>query len=184
MRSVLYTHRFSIIAIGLIAAWTALLFWVTPDKIVQYVGVENTYLVSFLIAAFGGLSFIGSAPFFASITTFAAGGAHPALLALCGGMGVFISDTAFFLLARRAISEFKGSAKPLTQWILRKIRDLPPWALLLFVYIYVGFLPLPNDALMVALAFTGLSYLRLVPVLLAGSFTIVYLAASIGQRWL
>ena len=43
------------------------------------------------------------------------------------------------------------------------------------------FTPLPNDLLMVALAFVGMPFKRLAPVLMAGSITVVFLVAYFGE---
>ena len=41
-----------------------ILVFITPEEIVNYVGVRNTYLVSFLLAVFGGLSAATGLSFF------------------------------------------------------------------------------------------------------------------------
>ncbi len=85
-----------------------LLYFVSPETIVAWIGVENTYLTVFLIAALGGLSSVTSGVLYASLATFAAAGALPWLLGLLGGVGIAIGDSLIFLLLRygyRAVSE-------------------------------------------------------------------------------
>ena len=150
-------------------------------EIVDYIGVENAYLISFLLAVFGGLSAVTGLSFFASVATFSSGGADPFLLALFGGLGVFLSDSIFFLAARYGVEILKKKAKPLSLWLVSKMEKFSLNMILIGVYVYIGFTPLPNDILMIALAFIGTPFKRLAPVLMAGSITIVFLTAYFGE---
>ena len=160
----------------------ALIFaFITPEEIVDYVGVRNTYLVSFLLAVFGGLSAVTGLSFFASVVTFSGGGANTLLLALFGGLGIFISDSIFFLVAQYGVGILKKKAKPISLWLISRIENFSLGTIMVGVYIYIGLTPLPNDVLMIALAFVGMPFRRLAPVLMAGSFTIVFLVAYFGE---
>ncbi len=155
--------------------------YVTPKEIVDYIGVENTYLVSFLLAVFGGLSTVTGVSFFTSVITFSSGGANPFLLGLLGGLGIFISDTIFFFAVRYGIKIFYTNTKPVSLRLVSAIKNVPLSIVLIGVYIYIGFTPLPNDILMIALALVGMSFKQLAPVLMAGSITVVTLVAYSGQ---
>ncbi|MDO8569560.1 MAG: hypothetical protein Q7R89_02165 [bacterium] len=167
--------------IAFLSAFVLILVFITPEEIVDYVGVENTYVVSFLLAVFGGLSTVTGISFFASVVTFSSGGANPLFLGLFGGLGIFISDTIFFFVARYGIQIFKERVKPLSLWLVSKMKKVSLSIILVGVYIYIGFTPFPNDILMVALVFIGMPFKRLAPVLLTGSITIVMLTAYLGE---
>ncbi|MEX2028472.1 MAG: hypothetical protein WD988_03190, partial [Candidatus Curtissbacteria bacterium] len=62
-----------------------------------------------------------------------------------------------------------------------RVEKYPPWLILTGMYIYIGFTPLPNDLLMVALVLGGYSYKRIVWTLLAGSFTIAIVTTYLGH---
>ena len=162
-------------------ALALILAFITPEEIVDYVGVKNTYLVSFLLAVFGGLSAVTGLSFFASVITFSGGGANTLLLAVFGGLGIFISDSIFFFVARYGVEILKKKARPISLWLVSRMEKFSLTAILIGVYIYVGFTPLPNDLLMVALAFVGMPFKRLAPVLMAGSITVVFLVAYFGE---
>lgn len=156
-------------------------------EIVNYIGVENTYLVSFLLAVFGGLSTVTGVSFFVSVATFASGGANPFLLGLFGGLGIFISDSIFFLVARYGVRILERKAKPISLWLISKMEKVSLNTILVGVYLYIGLTPLPNDLLMIALALMGMPFKRLAPVLMAGGITIVFLTAYFGEiiyQWL
>ncbi len=166
--------------------WSLFLWFVDPTEIVRQIGVENTYLVAFFLALFGGLSSVTGASFFAAIATFASGGAHPFLLGFWGGLGIFLSDLVFFFIARRGIKSFEKHAGLLTEWLVRHLKKWPTFLWLVGVYLYIGFTPLPNDVLMIALALTKVRLSRIWPVILAGAITIVTVTALLGEsftRW-
>jgi hypothetical protein len=160
----------------------ALLFvFITPEEVVDYIGVKNTYLVAFLLAVFGGISTVTGVSFFLSVGAFSVGGANPFLLGLYGGLGIFISDSIFFFAARYGVEAFEEKIKPLSLWLISKMEKVSMGTVLLLVYVYIGFTPFPNDILMIALALMGVSFKRLAPVLLVGSITIVTLTAYFGE---
>lgn len=167
--------------LAFLLAFALILAFITPQEIVDYVGVENTYLVSFLLAVFGGLSTVTGISFFVSVVTFSSGGTSPILLALFGGLGIFISDSIFFLVAQYGVEILKKKAQPLSLWLVSRVENISLGTILVGVYIYIGFTPLPNDVLMIALAFAGMPFRRLAPVLMAGSVTIVFLVAYFGE---
>ncbi len=164
-----------------LVAWTLFFVFIPPSIFIDNIGVHNTYLIAFLLAVFGGLSTLTGAPFFVSIATFGAGGANPLLLGIFGGLGIFLSDSIFFLIARRGVRVLEARSIPNIQKFSEKIAKLPPWIMYTFVLCYIGFTPFPNDLLMLALALAGIRYLHLAPVLMVGSFSIVTLTASLGH---
>lgn len=163
-----------------LAAWATLLSFVSPDTIVDRVGVHNTYLIIFLLSVFGGLSTITGTSLFFTIATFASGGADPWLLGLAGGLGIFISDSLFFIVANHEVRVFTESENRAITWLAKKMEKLPPWSVYTGSFVYMGFTPLPNDLLMIALALTKHSYEQLAPVILVGSLTIATAVAHIG----
>jgi hypothetical protein len=180
------TKKYGIFALLILflIAWMVLLAFIEPEEIVGRIGVENTYIIVFLAAVFGGLSTLTGTSFFLLIATFADGGSNPLLLGLSGGAGIFISDSLFFLIARHGAEILRTKAKRFSETLVRFMRRAPPWGVYGGVYVYLGFTPLPNDLLMIALALFGMSYRKLIPVLLAGSITIATLTAFGGQQLL
>ncbi len=170
-------------AVLFIAIWAVALIFIPPEAIVEKIGVHNTYLVAFLLAAIGGLSTITGTSFFAAVATFANGGADTILLGLVGGLGIFLSDSVFFFLAHHGAKVLVEQESSLRQKVLGFIEKIPDWLLGIFVFAYVGFSPLPNDILMIALALAGVQYRRILLALLAGSITIVLITAVLGNSF-
>lgn len=173
-----------LVGIGvLFVAVNVLFFFVSPQELVSYIGVENSYLITFVVAAVGGLSAFTGTVLYGLIATFGAGGSSPWLLALAGGVGIFISDSIFFYLASRGRTLIPSQWN---SWVLKiqsMVQKYPQSMVLVFVYCYLSVFPFPNDILMIALAVAGYTYRRIALVVLAGSVTIAFLTASFGRIW-
>lgn len=156
----------------------------SPEELVQQIGVKNSYLVVFLIAAFGGLSTLTSSVLYATIVTTVAGGANAWLIGICGGLGIAIGDILIFSLLQygyRSVPErFRTKILPYRlRW-----KQLPAAARHGLVYLYLGFTPLPNDLLMVTLVLLGYRLRYLIPIAIAGGITIATIVAQLGGWWL
>lgn len=165
----------------LIVLWTLLFFYISPEDIVSEIGVENTYFIAFLIAVVGGVSSITGTSFFASIATFAAGGANPYLLGLVGGAGMCISDAVFFYLI------YYGKAGIPERWqtkihqLTDSLRNLPRIFVITGVFLYTGFTPFPSDILLATLVLSDYEFPALLPFIFLGNVTAVTLISILGN---
>lgn len=164
-------------------AWGALVYYFGSEQIVEMIGVENGYLITFLIALFGGMSSFTGSTYVATLITFANGGLDPLLLALCATAGVSIGDTVYFILARRGSllltrrNTLKQKIDKLRAWLEQK----PAWLIWISVYLYTSFTPLPNDVLTIALGLTRQPYLLVITALTFGAFTLSFVIMQFGQ---
>lgn len=180
----LLVTREVLLTVFVLAALAVLLYYVSPETIVTWIGVENTYLTVFLIAALGGLSSVTSGVLYASLATFAAAGALPWLLGLIGGVGIAIGDSLIFLLLRygyRSVSD--QWRERVAKW--RTIIDrLPRSVQYLLGYVVLGFSPMPNDIVLLLLVILSYQYRYVAPLLLLSGVTIATLTAYLGDAWL
>lgn len=182
MLEILKRYWSVLVLVIFLVAWSLLLSFFGPQELVGRIGIENTYLVAFLMAVFGGLSSLTGASFLTVIATFAEGGSNPALLGLAGGTGLFISDSVFYWVARHSIDKLEHKLTRLTGWLRDRIQRLPLWAVLLGAWAYMSLTPLPGDLLMIALALAGIRYRYLAPVIFAAGVTVVVLVSYIGME--
>lgn len=177
-------HRILIAVIVALLAFNLIFFVVSPREIVDYIGVENSYFVAFLVAAVGGVSTLTGVALYGTIVTFAAGGAHPLLLGLSAGFGIFLSNSIFYYLAyvgRRSLTGgLQQRVHEFTTWVQAK---LPRWLVYLFVYLYLSFSPLSDDILMLALVIGGYRYRQVALLMLAGALTLATTVALFGNLW-
>ena len=168
-----------------IISWSILLYQVGPQQIVDLLGVNNSYLLMFAMTLFGGLSTFTAPTFYAVLITLALGGLNPFLLGIVAGLGMTISDSAFFYFGMKGRDVLSGRWEErvgrLKEWFDAK----PSWAAPILVFLYTGFSPFPNDPLMIGTALASVSYRRIVPFLFLGNSTfatIIAFVASFGIR--
>lgn len=184
LKEIFSKHWMSIVSIfALLLAINVLFYYTSPKTLVDYIGVENSYLVTFLVAAIGGLNTFTSGVLYTTIATFAAGGSIPWLVGIAGGLGIAIGDSIIFHLVKYGRKSISENWK---KWIEQKkdfIDAYPSWVLYLAIYLYLGFSPLPNDLLMFTVAMLGFSFMRLLPVIILGGITIGVITAYVGSSW-
>lgn len=156
-------------------------YFFDPREIVAQLGVESVYLITFLVAAVGGVSTITGTVLYATIVTFAAGGVNPLLLGLVGGVGIFISDSILFYILRKAKNFTPHDWEVWFQRIESYVEKYPRWVVIMLAYVYAGLSPLPNDLLIIALIVSGLKYRHVGFVLLAGGVTLGLITAYFGS---
>jgi len=177
----LQRHYALILILAFLVTLNGIFYYVGPGQIVDVVGVDNTYLYVFLLAAIGGLSTLSGTVLYSSLITFAAGGVSPLLLGFAAGVGLFISDSIFFFLAKRGTKSVPASWQPwLTKWN-NLVTRYPRWAVILFIFFLLGFTPMPNDVLMIILALTGFTYRELILAFLGGSLCVALIATHFGS---
>lgn len=165
-----------------IAAWSILLLHVSPREIVEYIGVDNSLGVAFLISTFGGLSSITAGSYYAMIVTFSSGGVNPWLLGIATGVGLTISDSLVYYLGTRGhevlVGHWKERADQLSGWINKQ----HAYIVQIFAYIYTGLTPMPNDLLTISLGLAEYSFRRLLPAMLLGNITLSIIIAEFAVR--
>ncbi len=181
MLNALKKHYLLVGALAFIALWATALVFISPQEIINKIGPENAYIIVFLLAVIGGLSTVTGTSFFATTATFANGGADPLLLGLVGGLGIFISDSVFFFLANQGAKILKDEEGSFRWKLFGTIEKVPSWFLGIFVFLYVGLSPLPNDILMIGLALAKVRYRKIFIPILLGSLSIATLTAILGK---
>lgn len=157
---------------------------ISPQDIIQKFGVENTYLITFLVASFGGLSSFTSPILYTLIATFAAGGATPWLLGVAGGIGIALGDTLIFMLARLGYTKAqKGDIHNMERY-QRLQEKLPLPVQFIIFYAILGFTPVPNDIIMILMVLLGYRLRFLIPLLLMSGITIATITAYAGEAFL
>ena len=159
------------------------LYYYPPNTIVDHIGVENSYLTVFSIAAFGGLSSLTSGIFYAAVVTFSSGGANPWLLGVVGGIGISIGDSIIFGLFSYGLQNVRRSWKDKVERIRSYVDYYPNRIVYTTLFLILGFSPLPNDIVMFALVTLGFQYLKIAPILVLSGITITTVTALLGESF-
>lgn len=138
--------------------WSALLFYVGADSIVDFLGIENSLLVVFLVSVFAGVSTFGSPVYIIVILSLSAGGVNPILLSLVSGLSLFIGDSFFFYLGHRGRSALSGFLGDYLKKFSNFVKNQPLPLSITLIYLYYSIVPLPNDILSIPLGLSHFKY--------------------------
>lgn len=174
---------FALVLAGILT-WTGLMLYLGPRTIVDAIGVQNGYLLMFLVSLFGGVSSIGGAIYVTTIITLASAGLNPLYLALASGSGVSIGDSVYYYLGYRG-SHILPKENPFTKrihqfsdWLTARAR----WVRVAGIYSYTAFTPFPNDVLTILMGIARQPYLLVIPAFVVGNITHTFLLATLGQQ--
>lgn len=179
-RARIQATAFFTILLLLILGWFLLLLFHTPSEIVDWLGVTNSYLVAFLLAVFGAVGSVTPFSTYPAIYTMAAGEVNPFILVPLAALGLTAGDYLFILFgisAQSVLSEkFQKKVEKLLRWLLKKSTRF----IQVFLFVWVGFLPLANNLITAPLALTKFSPRKMFLPILLGNTTFPTLAALLG----
>lgn len=175
------------IVVLVLVGWAVFFYFVSPELIIDKIGIKNTYLAAFILSSVAGFSSITGTSVYATLAAFAHGGANPLILGTVSGLGLFLSDSLFYFLASyghtmitKTMAKWDTAFKKMRRWT----RIAPDWLVFTVVYLYSAFAPVPNDLLLVVLVVSGYSYRQFAPYLLLGDLTgalvLAYVAGSLS----
>lgn len=159
-----------IVLILFFVGWSVFLYYSSPEALLEVVGVQNAYLLMFLLALFGGFSTFGVVPYHVILVTFAMGGLHPLLLGLSAAGGVMIGDaTSYYIGYQGGTIVPRGIQRVLQQFCAfcsRYPRFMP-----LFFYFYGSCVPFSNDAIVISMGLARYPFWRVMVPLGLGNIT-------------
>jgi membrane protein YqaA with SNARE-associated domain len=125
----------------------------SPDRLIEMIGVHNSYILIFVLAFFGGRFAFSAIPYHVALITLATGGLNPFLLGLASAFGVTLGDAVSYFVGYQGSSIITRSFdKPfrLIHTFGLKHPKFLPW----IFFLYGAFSPISNDFIAVS---TGLS---------------------------
>ncbi len=111
----------------IVASFSILLIFWHPRDIIEYLGVNNSYMIMALVSVFGGASTITSTGWYATLTTLASGGLNPYYLGFVAGLFVSVGDSIFYLLGEQTRALEIKSLNKLVDKITRFLKNKPKW---------------------------------------------------------
>lgn len=176
----------AVLGIGaLLAAWAIFFHFYPVEELVNDIGIQNTYFVAFMLSVIGGFSSITGTSVYAALVALAHGGVNPLILGIVGGLGLFVSDSIFYIVAvklRSIITHITSKWDRMFRKIWRLMYKLPPYAVYIGVFLYAAFSPLPNDIMLAVLALSNYKYRQFAPFLFLGdmgiALTLTYFGGS------
>src|SRR3989344_6768841 len=118
----------------------------SPEKIIEFLGVQNAYVLIFVTAIFGGFTTFNVIPYHIILITLAGGGLNPILLGSLAAIGVTLGDSTSYFVgyqSRTILSEKMGA------WFerIRRLAADHPRRFMLICFAYSCIVPASNDFL-------------------------------------
>ena len=167
------------ILLTIIVLWIILITSIPPKEIVNSIGVNNSYLLIFIVASLGGVSSLTSTTFYTAYVTVIAGGVNIYIAGVVAGIGVSIGDSLFYFLGRKGNKIIHSNTKKYIDKVSRRLENKPYYIVFSFIFFYAGFTPFPNDILTLSLGITRQSYRRIIVPLLLGNLVSLILIGII-----
>jgi hypothetical protein len=161
-----------------------LLHYINPEEIVNKIGVQNGYILAFVVSFFGGFSAGGSVSFISLLIILVSGGMHPVYLGLVSGLSLALGDMIMFYAGSKGRELIKGMWDQKIDRIAIFVRKRK-WLekLIPFIsYVYIGFTPLPNDILILFLAAIEYPYKKMSVVIVLGDITFALMLTLFVSR--
>jgi hypothetical protein len=174
---------FVILFIFLISLIT-ILFFVSPEEIVNKIGVRNGYLLAFAVSFFGGFSAGGSLSFITLLITLVLGGMNPLYLGLVSGTSLAIGDMIMFYAGSKGRELVRGKWDKKIDKVAKifKQRKFLKRMVPLLAYLYIGFMPLPNDILILFLAAIEYPAKKMNIIIILGDLTFALMITLLAAR--
>ncbi|MEO8580948.1 MAG: VTT domain-containing protein [Patescibacteria group bacterium] len=140
----------------------------SSDQILGYIGIQNAYLLMFVLAIIGGMSTFTGIPYHFILMSLAASGLNPLLLGMVTAFGVMLGDTTSYMLGKQSSKILpKRFEKPLNQlasWLASHPKLITPSLIL-----YGAFSPFSNDFIVISMGLIRYPYKKLIPPLTIGN---------------
>src|SRR3989344_968962 len=78
--------------------WSFVFHYSSPESIIDWVGVENAYLLIFILALMGGFTTFSGIPYHVVLVALAVGGLNPFILGIAASFGVMIGDSTSYYI--------------------------------------------------------------------------------------
>ena len=151
---------------------SALSLFMGSEEIVSRIGIRNGYIVASLVSFFAGFSAFTIVPFYSMLVTFISGGMNPLILWLIAGTSLALGDIFLFYFGLKGRDMISGrldrTIERMAKYFRKRQREkyIP-----LLSYIYMSFLPLPNDWLLLFLASIRFPQKKMNLIIILGDYT-------------
>ena len=142
--------------------------FLSPDQIIGWFGVNNSYVLIFVVAIAGGFTTFNVIPYHLVLVTLAVGGLNPFLLGFLAASGVTLGDTTSYFVGRqgRVLLSEKTS-----RWFdrINRVSNKRPNLFMFLFFLYSTFMPTSNDLLTIPAGIARVPFWRVMVPLLLGN---------------
>ncbi len=153
--------------LGLIVS-VVFIFFIGPDVLISYIGLQNAYLLMFVVSGLSGLSTFNSVPYLSVLLVLANAGVNPLLLGFVSALGVMTGDSFSFLIGKQGAQIIPQTLLPLFAWI-NGLAVKHPRSFLVVCFLYGSICPLSNDFITISSGMARIPYRKVMIPLALGN---------------
>ncbi|KKS26342.1 MAG: hypothetical protein UU87_C0002G0021 [Parcubacteria group bacterium GW2011_GWA2_42_11] len=143
-------------------------YFTPPDKLIGFVGVENAYLLIFVLAFIGGLTTFSGVPYHLVLIALAVGGLNPLFLGFSASIGVMLGDTTSYFIGLKGGELLPRAIQNIFQKMIAFFMRFP--RLLPFFFLFYGsFIPFSNDFIVISMGLAKYPFWRVMVPLAIGN---------------
>jgi len=149
----------SALFIALFALSSGIFLFSSPERVIAFIGVENAYLLMFLLALSGGLTMFSGVPYHLILVTLATGGLNPLLLGMVTATGVTLGDSTSYFIGYQGMLLIPKRLQAMAQRLF-SAKEKYPRLLPVIFFIYGSCLPFSNDVITIPMGFLRYPFWR------------------------
>ncbi|TXD36349.1 hypothetical protein FRC96_09730 [Lujinxingia vulgaris] len=169
-----------IVALLLVVGWTLFFIYTEPEAVIAWMGVENSYLVGFLISVFGALGSVTPFSTYPAVYAMATTEVNLVILIPLVAIGLTLGDALFFYFGVTAQSVMPRWLENWMERVWQWLQTKPEIFLQIFIFLYVGFSPFANNLLTAPLAMAGYRFRKIVVPLTLGNCSLPIAASYLA----
>lgn len=171
--SILHTKKgrylLALLSLVLFVCVSLVLFVVlSPEEIINWVGVKNAYVLIFVMAIAGGFTTFNIIPYHPVLVALALGGLNPYILGILAATGVTLGDSTSYWLGTQGRVLLSDKTN---KWFLRvhRLGERNPKLQMFLFFLYSTFMPTSNDLLTIPAGMARIPFWRVMIPLLLGN---------------
>ena len=164
--------------LSILALSTTVFFYITPDELIDIIGLENAYVLMFSVAFLGGLTTFNTVPYYSALLLLASAGLNPLYIGLASACGVMVGDSFSYFIGHHGATLVPHTLKRLF-WYLHSLAALHPRFFPLVCFLYGSLSPLSNDFITIPAGMARIPFFRVMIPLALGN-----LVFNIGLAYL
>ena len=147
------------------------------STLIQSIIQQFGYLGLFLIATISGFNLIVPVPAIALLPVFIESGLSPVITVVLIAIGMTLGDFLGFLIGDTGRKILESAASSKTVRTLKKLQEKNPRFPLIALLIWASAAPLPNEVIVIPIAFLGYRLRYVMPIVLVGNTIFNFLVA-------
>ncbi len=143
-------------------------FYISPDELIAYIGLENAYVMMFAFAALAGAMTFNTVPYYSLLLVLANAGVDPFFLGLSSALGVMCGDSISYFIGKQGATVIPEKLRRLFMYV-NTFAIAHPRTFPLICFAYGSLSPLSNDFITISAGMAKISYLRVMIPLALGN---------------